>query len=436
MTMRTKRAITSAAVAASVWLVLASGPAWGQGNTWVGANLQQMVEAARWRLGVLRINAAFRLARTGYDSDIYYGFLPDRTPDVTSSASAPVQVLLPLSKKAVVDVSDSPEYVFYLDNRGQRTWNNTVYGRVHVALDKIYIQAGGGLANVRRRLSPELDLNIRQKTLNLSGLLLWQASKSTSLAVLYSGAQYQLEDVFFEGASLADRLNRNEEFLDLISYIQPSARVRLSLDGQYGSYEFRRSATGLRNATSYGLFAGIELIPDLDDIEIIHGFQGAAAVGYMRIDQRDPGFKDGSGLVGNASVTARLSKRMTGQINFSRGFQFSVFSGASHYLSTNAGAGITRLLSRRASLSYSFSYGWTTYPDDTGSVARYYRYLTHGLSLDLQLGRNLSVAFLGNFGQRQSGRPIPVRDRFFAGISLVYGRMGGGMSAPARGGMR
>jgi len=437
MKMRTKALANIAAVTGLAWLVIAPGLARAQGQTWVGGNLQKMVEAARWRLGVLRVNAAFRLARTGYDSDIYYGFLIDPTPDVTSSASTPVQVLLPLSKKAVVDVSDSPEYVFYLDNRGQRTWNNTFYGRVHVALDKIYIQAGGGLSNVRRRLSPELDLHIRQKALNLSGLLLWQASKSTSLALLYNGAQFHLEDVNFEGVSLADRLNRNEEYLDLIAYVQPSARVRLSLDGQYGSYQFQGSEGALRDSTSYALFAGAEFIPAEGDLEIVRGLVGAVTIGYMRIDMRNPQFKDGSGLMGEASVSARLSSRMTGQITFSRDFQFSIYSGGSYYLSTSAGAGITRLLSRRVSLSYDFTYGQTSYPgSDSISQPHYYRYLTHALSLNLRLARHLGATFFGTFGQRERGASLPVRDRYFAGLSLVYGFVGSGMSAPARGGRR
>jgi hypothetical protein len=437
MKKRMKGLINAAAATGLVWLLFAPGSAWGQGQTWVGGNLQQMVEGALWRLGALRVNAAFRLAQTGYDSDIYYGFLADRTPDVTSSASTPVQVLLPLSKKAVLEVSDTPEYAFFLDNRSQRAWNNSAQGRIHVALNRIYFQAGGGLSNVRRRLSPELDLNVRQKTDFVNGLVLWQASKSTSLALLYGGSQYRLEDTVVDGTNLADRLDRNEGLLDLVSYIQPSARIRLSLDGQYGSYEFIRSTTSLRNSTSYAFFAGIEFVPGPEDLEMIHGLQGAAAIGYMQIDLRDPAFRDGSGLVGQASVTARLSRRMAVQFNFSRGFQFSIFSGASYYLSTNAGAGITELLSRRASLTYSFSYGRTTYPgSDAGGTGRFYKYVMHNLSLDLQLARYLSVAFQGSFGQRDRGNSVPLRDRFFVGVSLVYGRMGGGMSAPVRGGMR
>ncbi len=425
-------------LAGLAWLLVTPGMAFGQGNTWVGANLQQMIESGRWRFGLVRVNAAFELSNVGYDSDIYYGFFDERIPDVTSSASTPVQVLLPLSKKVVIDVSDTPQYVFYLDTRRERAWNNTFYGQLHVALKNFYIQAGGGLSNVRRRMSSELELNVRQKTDSLSGLVLWQASKSTSLALLYGTAKYDFGDAVFEGTSLAERLNRNETYWDLISYIQPSAKVRLSLDGQYGSYRFTQEASGLQDAEGYALLAGIEFIPGEGDIGKARGLQGAASLGYKRIDMRDPQFLDGSGLVGEASVMAGLNRRMTGQLSFSRGFQFSIYSGASYYLATSFGAGLTRLLSRRASLSYSFAFNMSSYPNfDPGGegtpTVSYYRYLTHGLSLNLRLARQLGVTFLGTFGQRNSGASVPIRSRFFAGVSLVYGFAGGGMSGPVGG---
>ena len=180
------------ALAAALWVGLLAAPrqAPAQVRTWVGGNLEQMVEGARWRLGALRVNAAFNLANAGYDSDIYYGFLSAPTPDVTASASLPVQVILPLSKKVVIDVTDSPRYSFFLDAADQRSWNNVLDGRLHVALNRIYVQAGGGMSNVRRRLSPELELNVRQKANRVNGLVLWQTSETTSLALLYNGAQF------------------------------------------------------------------------------------------------------------------------------------------------------------------------------------------------------------------------------------------------------
>ena len=153
-----------------------------------------MVDAARFRLGALRLNAAFEIRNAGYDSDVYYGYLEEAVPDFTLSAGLPVQVLLPLGKKAVLEVSDAPQYLFYLDTPRERAWNNTLQGAIHLALDDIYLQAGGEMANVRRRFSPELDANVRERTEGLNGLALWQLSRKTSLAVLYGGTEYRYSD--------------------------------------------------------------------------------------------------------------------------------------------------------------------------------------------------------------------------------------------------
>ena len=82
-----KRKIAVAAVAAfSVMSVLAPKTAWSQGRTWAGESLAQMVDSARWRLDFIRVNGALELINTGYDSDIYYGYLPEPVPDFTLSA--------------------------------------------------------------------------------------------------------------------------------------------------------------------------------------------------------------------------------------------------------------------------------------------------------------------------------------------------------------
>ena len=184
-----------------------------QGNTWVGINLEQMVNAARIRLGALRLNASLELTNAGYDSDVYYGYLEEAVPDYTFSAGLPVQVLLPLSKKVVLDVSDTPQYLFYLDTERERAWNNSFQGSIHFALDEIYLQAGLESTNVRRRLSPELDVNVREKRDGLNGLALWQLSRMTSLALIYGGTEYSYTDAEFLGENISDRLEPPRGFL-------------------------------------------------------------------------------------------------------------------------------------------------------------------------------------------------------------------------------
>ncbi|MCJ7486828.1 MAG: outer membrane beta-barrel protein, partial [Candidatus Aminicenantes bacterium] len=387
----------------------------------------------RWRLGAFRVNAAFSLSNVGYDSDVFYGYFAEPVPDYTFSAGVPIQVLLPLSKKVVLDIFDSPQYVFYLDTKNERAWNNIFRGQVHFAFDRVYVQLGGGLSNVRYRLSPELNVNVRQKQDRLDGLILWQASKRASLAFVYGSAKYDFGEAEYGSVSLSDYLNRKEDSFDLITYIEPSPRVRFFVDGQYGSYAFTKEEFRYRDARSYGIFGGIEFIPRAGELLATAGISGSLRLGYQRLDVIDPRFMDGSGLTGEADVSVSIMKRNAAHIFFSRGFQFSVYSNSSYYLATAYGGGISRLLSKKASLSYEISFGSSLYPGSGAPEGFLNRYTTHSFGLNLMLARQLSLGFLGTLGKRTLDSSGLTRNRNFFGFNLIYGSAGGAMSAPGGG---
>ena len=425
----------SAAGALLAWLFLLPGPVFGQGTTWAGTSLAQIVEAARWRFGAFRVNAALELMNAGYDTDIYYGYLDEDVPDYTFSAGVPVQILLPLSKKVVLDLFDSPQYVFYLDTKNERAWNNVFRGQVHFAFDRFYVQLGGGLSNVRYRLSPELNINVRQKEDGLNGTLLWQASRVASFAVLYGGSQFDYGDAEFGGTSLAETLNRKEDYFDFVGYLQPSSSVRLFVDGQFGTYTFTEATSTSKDTRSYGVFGGLAFVPREQEPGQVEPIQGSISLGYKRFDIIDPLLTDGSGFVGRGDVSAGLFKRMSGRAFFSRDFAFSAYSSGTFYLSTTYGGGIGYRMSRRATFSYDLSFGRSAYPEAGGGipVGQNFRYTTHNLSLNLRLARNLGITFQGILSKREIGEAGVSRNRNFFGFSLNYGFAAGSISAPTRG---
>ena len=429
--------IAIAALAGFSWLLATPGPAFGQGNTWAGANLAQIIEGARWRLGALRVNASFSLSNVGYDSDVLYGYTDEPVPDYTFSASSTVQVLMPLSKKVVLDVFDSPQYVFYLDSKSERAWNNTLRSQVYFAFDRVYIQLGGGLSDVRFRLSPELNINVRQKENSLGGLVLWQVSKATSLALIYGGTSFDYGDAEFGGNSIAESQNRKESYFDFITYIQPTTRVRFFMDGQFGICTFAETTSIYKDAQSYGLFGGLEFIPRAGEQVAAVGIQGAVRLGYQRLDVIDSRFIDGSGFSGDGAVAVGFGKKNFLRVFLTRGFEFSIFSGASYYISTAYGGGISRLLSKKASLSYNISFGRSAYPasgSGGGDVPQgvHNLYTTHSFSLNIRWARHLSVSFQGSIARRIVSAGL-ARNRNFFGFSLVYGTVTGGMSASGGG---
>ena len=430
--------VVSGTLVLVIWHVLNPAMALGQGNTWVGTSLSQMVEKARWRFGELRINAAFELTNAGYDSDIFYGYFGPAVPDLSFTGSLPAQVLLNLGKNIVLDLTDTPQYVYYQETIQERTWNNTFEGRLHYASDRFYIQAGGGLSNVRQRLSPEVNLNVQQKQESLSGNLLWQASQAMSLALLVERARLEYGNAEFDGTQISETLNRRQGFYDLIAYIQPNSKVRLFIDGQFGRYAFTEAASSFKDTRSYSLYGGIMFVP-VEKEEIvarpIEPPQGSISLGYKRFNIVDPLLSDGSALVGSMDVSAGLFRRTSGRVFFSRDFTFSAFSSGTFYLSTVYGAGLSRLLSRHARCSYDLSFTRSTYPE-AGTVGTpsglNSRYTTHNFNISVQLARDLEIHLLGIFGRRILDAQGLVTNRNFIGISMIYGSVPGTIVAPGR----
>lgn len=430
-----KASIATGITACLGTLLLFTSPAYGQGNTWAGASLARVMESARWKLGIFKVNAALTLINTGYDTDVYYGYLEQAFPDFTFTGAVPLQVFLPVGKTVVLEAFDSPEYLFYADNREERAWNNIFRTQIHFAMNRIYGLAGGGVSNVRQRLSPEVNINVREKRSHINGAFLWQFSEEASIAFLYENASYQYGDSVFAGTDLARSLNRREGFLDFVTYFQPNPRIRLFLNGQFGTFSFNEDTSSSRNARSYGIFGGLAFVPREGEETQISPPQGSISLGFKHFDIRNPVLRDGSDLVGTANVSTGILRRTSIRAVFSRDFTYSAYSIGTYFLSTTYGAGIVRRLSRRAAFTYDFSKSRSAYPgsEDGMMLIPNYGYNVHNVALNIQLARNLEVMFYAVFGRRNQEAPEWSRTRNFFGINIIFGTPTSSVSGPVRG---
>jgi len=417
-------------------LSLGQGRVFAWGNTWMGAALEQMVSMARWKVGAFKYTAAFQLGNAGYDSDIYFGMMANPVPDYTITAGPDIQIFLPLKKRIVFDVSESPQYVFFFDTKRERALNNTFAGRVHFVLDRFYIQAGGGLIDAKQRLSTEVNLNTRLKEDDLTGLVLWQASRETSFALKYRRSKYRYENLTSGAINISENLNRQESFVNLTTYLQQHSKTRFYLDGEYGSFAFAETISGFKDARSYGLYGGVEFLPSIEGQGQTTGVSGSINLGYKHLDVLGHGAKDYSGLVGNTGVSIGILRFTSIRAFFSRGPQFSVYSGVTYYLQTIYGLGLARSLSRKTTLTYDFYYGQNEYKagETVGgepSRKRLDKYLTHSIAMSFRLSRVLGLNLMANLGKRDSEfAPRPTSKHYFLGFSLTYGYSSGGLSMP------
>ncbi len=433
--MKTRKALFAGLLTA-ILLGSVPGNAFGQGQTWLGQSLEQRINSAWGRSGILRYNAALQIGNTGYDSDIYFGTFAQPVPDFILAIGPDLQMFLSAKKWLVFEIADSPRYVFFAKTVPERTLNNSFNGNLHMIFNKVYVEGGASLINAKERLNSELGLNVRLKTDDYSGLFLWQATKETSFMLQYQRTRYNYEDLISGATNISANLDRTEKFVRLLGYLQQKSRIRFYLKGEYGTYAFADSVSSYKDTRSYGLYAGADFVPPAGGTDSeTSGVRGGFNLGYQKFDIIDPSQQDYSGLGGNVSVSLGILKRTAFRLFFSKGPRFSVYSGLTYYLGTDYGIGLSRSLSRHVVFTYDFSYSLSDYPSaepssgaaNTSNI----QYWTHAFRLTFLLRKDLELSLLADLGRRSQPSAVrPVSDRAFVGFGLTYGYSGGGFSLP------
>jgi hypothetical protein len=425
--MRCRRALIPAGLILLGAVLSSPGAAYGWGSTWAGVTLEQVVNAAHWRLGRLRAYAAMRLDNVGYDTNIYYGS-GTRVPDFTARAGPSVRLFLPLEKSFVLDISEFPQYAFYAKSKTERSWNNTFRGQVHFVLDKFYIRLGEGLTDAKELLSTELALNIRNKSSNPTAFVLWQMDSGTSASLQYRRFTYNYFNPDITAPNIRQNLNRSEDYANFTLYLQQAAKIRYYIDGEYGKISFTEAASQPRNTQTYTVYGGLDFLPAPPGEQQpakLQGVQGRINLGFKRFDILDPTLKDFSGLVGNSSVTVHAFGTSAVQGSFVRDVRFSAFAEYTYYLETTYGIGFVSAFSTAVLLTYDFFIGRNSYPlTPTGvpgeATTRIDNFNTHSIRLNLRMRKDLVVSLLANIGRRTSSIGLPSNRSFF-GLSLMYG---------------
>jgi len=390
--------------------------AWGK--TWMGAALELAVREAAWKFGPFRIHPALNLRDAGYDSNLYYGHAGEPVKDYTVTAGSEFILYLPLKKRIIFQVDESPQYVYYYETKTERTLNNFFNARVHFALNRLFISVGNGLSYARQRWSMEIDILPRRWVASWDGLALWQATKKTSFLVQGSRTSYDFEDVNFGSFNIRYRLSRWEDRLNFMTYYQLTYRARLFAKADYGSFEFKSKGSSFKNSKSYGLYGGIEFSP----FGII---RGRINIGYKFFEPVDKTKTRYKGLSGDSQLSVSLFKFLTARASYAKDIQFSVWYNNAYYLENRAGGGASLYLFKNIRLDYDYWLGKNAYPeaDQAGageSLKRRDDYLIHSLGLYFRLKKNVGLGVIASRWRRDSNLDGEDDDRDFIGLNLTY----------------
>jgi len=369
-----------------------------------------------WNLGPLKIQTRLFLNDAGYDSNIYYGSA-NQIKDYTFTVGPGFNIFLPLKKKIVLQIYESPQYAYYLETRKERTWNNYFNGQVHFVLNRFFVSVGQGYSTARQRWNTEIDIKLRRKEDSLQGSVLWQATKKTSFSLRYRRSRYDYENLAFETFNIRDRLNRTENYLNFTSYYQLSYKIRYFLDAEYGVFNFQTVARS-KDSRSYGIYGGFEFSP-------LGKISGRINLGYKRFDILDPSIRDYRGIVGDTQLSIRLLRYLVARASFERNAQFSIWYDNAYYLENVAGVGASFYVSRNIRLDYNFHSGRNRY-NQTQLIApgslekRSDDYIIHSAGIYFRLKKSVGLGITASRWSRHSNLPWETGNRDFLGMSLTY----------------
>jgi hypothetical protein len=386
------------------------GYAWGK--TWLGRDLQWQIQNAGLNLGPFHIKTAFTLSNAGYDSNVYYGATDEPVKDLTFTAGPTFDIYLPLKKKVIFHIYESPQYVYYKETERERTWNNNFQGQVHFVFNRLVASAGVGRSEAKQRWNTETDIPVFRKEDSVQGSLFWQPASRTSFNFSCRMARYDYGEADLEGFSFADKLNREEAYVNFTAYRELSLRTRLFLDAEYGVFDFANPAT-LKNSKSYGGYGGFEFSP-------LGKIRGRVKVGYKQFDSLNPQRKDYRGIVGDSSVSVRLMKAVAARVSYRRDVQFSVWYDSTYFLENRAGTGASLYISRNIRLDYDYNRGRNDYPQEFGVQKRRDDYQIHAVGIYLRLKKDVAFGVIASRWVRDSNLDWEDDNRDFVGFNLTY----------------
>ena len=388
---------------------------YGQGGkTWMGNNLEQQIKAARLNLGPFRIRTDFYLTDAGYDSNVYRTSTnPIRDFSITLGPG--FYVYLPIEKKIVISIYESPRYVYFVETKRERTWNNYFSGQVHFVLNRIFITLGKGYSVARQIWSTEIDARPQRKDDSSQGSLLWQISKKTSLFFGFIRAKYEYEDLSLGEFKIKNALDRTEDRGDFTGYYRISYRTMFFLNVQYSQYKFQNPLNP-RDSKSYGIYSGFEFSP-------FGVFRGRIHLGYKYFNVLNPGIKNYRGIVGDTDISIRVVRPLTIRANYRRGVQLSTYDYA-YYIESIIGSGGSVYLSKNIRLDYNYNFGRNSYPATTvGQSSPQTRkdiYESQSAGIYFRVKKNIGLGVIASLWQRVSSVYWANTKQTMIGINLIY----------------
>jgi hypothetical protein len=382
----------------------------------MGFNLEYAIRQAALKIGPFRVRTILTLSDAGYDSNVYRT-AANPIKDYSVTAGPAVNIYLPIKKKLIFSVYESPQYVYFVHTRRERTWNNYLSAQASFVFQRVYLSAGAGYTVAREIWNTELDIRPRRTERSLMGDALWQASRKTSFQLGFKESKFDYEDVSLGNADIKDTLNRTERYLNGSLYLQLTGKIRGGFEYELGRFDFQNPASP-RNSESQAAYGKIDFAP-------IGRISGRVRIGMKEFRLRSGSGVSFRGVAGDTDISIKLGQTIKLRGSYARDVQFSAWFGYAYFIENRMGMGVSIYPLNRIRLDYDYFTGKNLYllgslTGEGPDSERTDNNMTHRLGIYLRIQDRIAIGLTMNWWQRDSTLAWINGKQTFVGANLIY----------------
>jgi hypothetical protein len=329
-------------------LPLFSGSAWAQSQSQPEDDPRS---TARMHIGPFYLTPVIAVKNVGVDTNVF-NTADDPKSDFTATIGPDIDVYIPISL-ASLSVKSLTDFVYFHSFASERSINEDLVVRGEVPIRRLTLFSENSYLNTRER--PNFEIDVRSRRVENQFEVGVSVDLARKLSVQVSGRQASIEfdaDEFFQGNSLAERLNRDSRTAAVALNYQLTPITTVVLTGEVTETRFRLSP--LRDSDSFSIVPGVEFNPR----SII---SGSAHVGFRKfvgLNASLPGFE---GTVAAVDLRYRLLGSTVIGVTVDRNIDYSFEIDDPYYVATGYGGSVRRQLGSRfdaivAAQQYTYRY--------------------------------------------------------------------------------
>jgi len=327
------------------------------------------------QVGPFHMAPFFSVKDLGYDGNTRLG-AGESTGDYTITFGPGARAVAPLGRLAAVSVWEQIDYSVFARQSDLNHVNNSLRSKVHVYLRDFTVYADGEQISSRDRPNNEIDYRIRTKATQGKLGFKWNPGTrgNADLFVRSTGFDYDpgrpdvpagadpgtTEQAVRSGEAIAESLQRVETTAGMSGSLRFRPRTSALLDLRESRIDFDNDTDSAgnprqRDSEAHSVMGGLEFDP-------AGSLRGYMKAGFKRLVPDDPGVEGYSGLIADASLSARLLGRGEVRAVYQRDTGFSTFGSNLFYLNDKKALSYEHYMNSRLSLELGRQLEDASYP--------------------------------------------------------------------------